>query len=111
MILKPKKRPCGICRRWFTPNNRLKERQKTCGDPKCQKKWHKKSCAKWNKKNRHEVKTNYLQKKIDGLLNSEQNRLQNHMNDELPLEKIIKVFKPQHIVIIINIIRYYMQIE
>ena len=26
-----KKRPCKICRRWFPPHPRLKERQKTCG--------------------------------------------------------------------------------
>lgn len=40
---KIKKRPCGICREWFTPNNKLKERQQTCGKPECKKKWHKES--------------------------------------------------------------------
>ena len=32
-VLKP--RPCKICRRRFPPHPRLKERQKTCGDPEC----------------------------------------------------------------------------
>ncbi len=45
-----RKRPCRICRRWFLPNPRLKERQMTCGRPKCQREWHKKKCAEWNQK-------------------------------------------------------------
>jgi len=60
-----RKRPCRICRRWFMPNPRLKERQMTCGRAKCQREWHKKKCAEWNKKNTDYFKTNYLQKKID----------------------------------------------
>ena len=59
------KRPCRICRRWFLPNPRLKERQMTCGRPECQRQWHKKKCAQWNQKNTDYFKTNYLQKKID----------------------------------------------
>jgi len=58
------KRPCRICRRWFLPNPRLKERQKTCGRARCQRQWHKKKCAEWNRKNTDYFKANYLQKKI-----------------------------------------------
>jgi len=60
-----RKRPCRICRRWFLPNPRLKERQKTCGRANCQRQWHKKKCAEWNRKNTDYFKANYLQKKID----------------------------------------------
>ena len=60
-----RKRPCRICRRWFVPNPRLKERQMTCGQVECQRQWHKKKCAEWNKKNTDYFKSNYLQKKID----------------------------------------------
>lgn len=60
-----KKRPCCICRRWFLPDTRVKDRQVTCGDPKCQKQWHRKQCTKWNKKNADYFKSNYLQKKLD----------------------------------------------
>ncbi len=60
-----RKRPCRICRRWFVPNARLKDRQMTCGTAKCQRQWHKKKCAEWNRKNTDYFKTNYLQKKID----------------------------------------------
>jgi hypothetical protein len=60
-----RKRPCRICRRWFLPDPRLKQRQKTCGQAKCQRQWHKKKCSQWNRKNRDYFKANYLQRKID----------------------------------------------
>ena len=59
-----KKRPCRICRRWFMPDPRLKDRQMTCGDPECKKEWHRKKCAEWNKKNSDYFRSNYLQKKL-----------------------------------------------
>ncbi len=61
----PRKRPCRICRRWFLPDPRLKERQMTCGKAYCKREWHKKKCAEWNRKNADYFKANYLQKKID----------------------------------------------
>jgi len=60
-----RKRPCRICRRWFLPNPRLKQRQMTCGRAECQRQLHNKKCAEWNRKNSDYFKTNYLQKKID----------------------------------------------
>ena len=61
---KPRKRPCRVCRRWFLPDGRLKNRQKTCGNPECQREWHRKKCAEWNKKNEEYFRTNYLQNKL-----------------------------------------------
>ncbi len=60
-----RRRPCRVCRRWFSPDARLKERQMTCGKAKCKREWHKKKCAEWNRKNADYFKANYLQKKID----------------------------------------------
>ena len=60
-----KKRPCCICRRWFLPDKKIKDRQVTCGDPKCQKQWHKKQCTKWNRNNTDYFRSNYLQKKLN----------------------------------------------
>lgn len=62
-----RKRPCRICKRWFLPDPRVKDRQKTCGQPSCQREWHRKKCAKWYKDNPHYFKTNYLQKKIEAV--------------------------------------------
>jgi hypothetical protein len=53
------------------PNPRVKDRQKTCGDPECQRKWRKKKCAEWNRKNRDYFKANYLQKKLEAVTLSE----------------------------------------
>ena len=61
------KRPCRICRRWFIPHPRVKDRQMTCGDPRCKREWHRKKCADWNRKNAEYFRANYLQKKLDGL--------------------------------------------
>ena len=61
---KSRKRPCRICRKWFYPDPRVGERQKTCGKKNCQDKWHAKKCAEWNSKNPayfHEI---YLSKKL-----------------------------------------------
>ena len=60
-----KKRPCRICRRWFMPNARLKDRQMTCGDQRCKREWHRRKCAEWNKNNPDYFRANYLQKKLD----------------------------------------------
>lgn len=59
-----RKRPCRICHRWFLPDPRLKDRQKTCSLPECKRKWHRKQCAKWNRANREYFKGIYLQKKL-----------------------------------------------
>jgi len=61
---KGRKRPCRICRKWFSPDNRLGDRQKTCGDKECQRKWHAKKCAEWNKKNRSYFQAIYLNSKL-----------------------------------------------
>jgi len=61
----PRKRPCCICRKWFLPDVRQKDRQKTCDDPECRKEHHRRQCAKWNHKNRQYFKSNYLAKKLE----------------------------------------------
>ena len=62
-----RKKPCRICRRWFLPDVRLKDRQKTCGRAECKRQWHNKKCAQWYRTNIDYFKANYLQKKIDAV--------------------------------------------
>lgn len=62
---KSNKRPCRICRKWFTPDPRLGDRQKTCGKESCIRKWHAKKCAEWNKKNRSYFQAIYLSSKLE----------------------------------------------
>ena len=39
------KRPCSVCRRWFTKNPRAKQ-QRTCG-VECRRELHRRKCAAW----------------------------------------------------------------
>lgn len=57
-----RKRPCRICRKWFSPDPRLGERQRTCGSTECQRQWHTKKCREWNKKNRPYFQEIYLER-------------------------------------------------
>ena len=112
-----RKRPCRICRRWFMPNPRLKERQKTCGNSRCKRQWHNKMCAKWNRANSDYFKSNYLQKKLDAAMGT--NRPQgsqpatepiplpkSRFNSGLPLEFVQEVIGIQHVVIL----KYFAQL-
>jgi hypothetical protein len=99
-----KKRPCRICRRWFTPNPRLKDRQKTCGDAKCKREWHRKKCAEWNRKNPDYFKTNYLQKKLNTAAASKTSSqilpVKSRFKSGLPLLFVQEVIDIQHLIII-----------
>ena len=66
---KSKKRPCRICRKWFLPNFRLGDRQKTCGDPECMRKWHAGKCAEWNRNNRKCAQEDYLHARLALVVN------------------------------------------
>lgn len=44
-------RPCRVCRRWFRPDPRVGERQKTCGRSECQREWKRQKDAQWRKNN------------------------------------------------------------
>jgi hypothetical protein len=44
------RRRCSFCRRWFYPHPRLKQRQKTCGQPDCRRKQKQKSSRQWRSK-------------------------------------------------------------
>jgi hypothetical protein len=97
---KPRKRPCRVCRRWFLPDGRLKNRQKTCGNPECQRKWHRKKCAEWNKKNEEYFRTNYLQKKLEAAKSPEPNFCKSRLKTGLPLKFVQEVIGIQHLIII-----------
>ena len=61
---KSRKRPCRICRKWFSPDPRVGDRQKTCGAPECRQKWHNKKCAEWNRQNSNCAQESYLHNKL-----------------------------------------------
>jgi hypothetical protein len=112
--LKSRKRPCRICRKWFTPNPRVGDRQKTCGRQDCQDKWHAKRCAEWNGKNPSYFREIYLSKKLALVEasaevgnppppNSNKSKFagrQSPKSSQLPRNLIQEVIGAQHLVII-----------
>lgn len=60
-----KKRPCRVCGKWYPPHPRLGDRQQTCGALECQRKWHARKCAEWNRKNRAYFKEIYLRGRLE----------------------------------------------
>jgi hypothetical protein len=50
-MLKARKRPCTICRRWFRPDPRVGERQRACDQPECQTARRRKTQASWRRRN------------------------------------------------------------
>jgi len=99
-----KKRPCRICRRWFRPHARLKDRQKTCGDPACQKEWHRRTCARWNKDNGEYFKEIYLDKKLKAEVACRDSTgplaRKSRFPGALPREIVQEVIGTQHLIII-----------
>ena len=99
-----RKRPCRVCRRWFIPNPRLKDRQMTCGDPECKSEWHRRKCAEWNRNNPDYFKENYLQKKLDAAIPSDSASRslppKSRVKSGLPLGYIQEVIGIQHLIII-----------
>jgi hypothetical protein len=60
-----RKRPCRICGKWFMPNPRLGDRQKTCGADACKQQWHTAKCAEWNRQNTAYFKEIYLRSRLE----------------------------------------------
>lgn len=42
------RRPCRVCRKWFSPSPRAGDRQKVCSAAECQRERHRRSCASWH---------------------------------------------------------------
>lgn len=99
-----RKRPCRICRRWFLPHPRLKDRQRTCGNPQCKREWHRRMCARWNRKNPDYFKSNYLHKKLEGVNEPEKANSrrypQSRTKTGLPLPYVQEVIGIQAVIII-----------
>ena len=97
-----KKRPCRICRRWFMPNPKLKDRQKTCGDNQCKREWHRRKCKEWNKKNSDYFRADYLQKKLEAasVKPSKSLQLRSRLKSGLPMGYVQEVIGIQHLIII-----------
>jgi len=119
---KRKKRPCRVCRKWFTPEPRLGDRQRTCGAMECQRKWHARKCAEWNRKNRAYFRELYLRGRLESFgsgppKQSSSPRSSGRINDpprrssplDLPQEVIQAVIEVKQLIIIEYIVRLLMR--
>jgi hypothetical protein len=119
---KRKKGPCRVCRKWFTPEPRLGDRQQTCGAMECQRKWHARKCAEWNRKNRAYFRELYLRGRLESFGSgppeqSSSPRSSGRINDpprrssplDLPQEVIQEVIEVKQLIIIEYIVRLLMR--
>ena len=62
-----KRRRCPLCRCWFVPHPRLRQRQKTCGRTSCRREQKRRSNQRWRSKHPDYFQGAYsLQKEIYG---------------------------------------------
>lgn len=115
---KRKKRPCRVCGKWYAPNPRLGDRQQTCGGRECQRKWHARQCAEWNRNNPAYFKEIYIRSRLESFgsgppARSPSPRTSNRINDpprrssplDLPQEVIQEAIEVKQLVIIEYIVR------
>jgi len=57
-----RKKPCSICRRWFTPDRRVGARQKTCSE-ECREKRRRRTQAEWRGRNPEYFKARWLKER------------------------------------------------
>jgi len=79
----------------------------TCADPKCEREWHRRKCAEWNKNNPDYFRSNYLQRKLDDAAQCEKVSKsktfplpKSRLKSGLPLHYVQEVIGIQHLVII-----------
>jgi len=116
---KHQKRPCRVCGKWYLPNPRLGDRQQTCGAVECQRKWHARKCAEWNRQNPAYFKEIYLRGRLESFgsgppARSPSSCTSRRINDplprrssplDLPQEVIKEVIEVKQLIIIEYIVR------
>lgn len=63
-----RKRPCRICKRWFSPHPRLRDRQTTCGEEACKREWHRRKCAEWYRENSGQIRKERLAHRLKAIV-------------------------------------------
>lgn len=66
-MVKGAKRPCSICRRWYTPPARVRHCQRTCGREECKKEQTRRTQEAWSKKNPDYWSGYRLKKKLEAV--------------------------------------------
>ncbi len=94
-----RKRPCCICRKWFLPDVRQQDRQRTCG-PACRRELHRRQCEALNKKNKADYTNNYLAEQIEKALAQPPPVTKKRTRLALPVDVIVTECGLKHAVIV-----------
>jgi len=57
-------RPCRVCGTWIRPARQVGNRQHVCGNPECQRAWHRLACAKWRKRNKEGIRATKVARQV-----------------------------------------------
>ncbi len=58
------KRPCSICRQWFTPDPRTRGRQHTCNSEECRQERNKRACKRWRDAHADDIRADRLRQRL-----------------------------------------------
>lgn len=61
-----RRRRCRICKRLFTPDPRVGDRQRACGDKACQRERHRLACQAWHEHERPAAQEEDLRVRLGG---------------------------------------------
>jgi len=61
-----RKRPCGICGKWFRPDPRSHGKQRVCSRPACQRERHRRACEAWHRRNPGYDRERRLAERLEG---------------------------------------------
>lgn len=102
MAGKGTKRPCSVCRRWFTPSARVRHCQRTCGQEECKREQKRRTQQLWSKKNPDYWSGYRLTKKLEAVKEGEEvAELRGPPSElrRLPAEVVQEAIGPQGVVI------------
>ena len=86
-----KKRCRGVCRRWFIPDFRVRDKQQTCGEVECRAAYQRRKQARWRARNRGYAADWRLRKKIEQAEAAEKARAEAQKAGTQPLPPEAKV--------------------
>ena len=93
------KKPCRICRKFYRPNARVGDRQKTCGLDACRKAWRKRKNQEAYRKARGYHRGHALRRKLSSeTMKPETKQVRNSL--QLPREEIQEVMGAEGMVIL-----------
>ena len=97
-----KKRPCRVCRKWYRPDPRLGNRQRTCGEEDCKQEWNRRLCAGRRRREKMNDRENRVR---DRLQNVDKENLGKEPDRALNLKAVRHSNSPEVLVLVEEVAR------